>query len=87
MTPRACLPKGGFVKSAHEPIQYWSVGMSNELIAILLVGVLLAVAELGTFALSFRVLREMQREMTRTQRLLGGLIVQESEKIQELLRA
>jgi hypothetical protein len=61
--------------------------MSNELIAILLVGVLLAVAELGTFALSFRVLRDMQREMTRTQRLLGGLIVQESEKIQELLRA
>jgi hypothetical protein len=61
--------------------------MSNELIAILMIGVLMLVAELGTFALSLRALREMQREMIRTQRLLGGLIMQMSDKIEEVARA
>jgi hypothetical protein len=57
--------------------------MSNELFAILLVGVLLGVAELVTFLYSIRVLREIQR----MQRAVAGLVVQESEKIQQLFRA
>ncbi len=56
--------------------------MSYELAAILLTGVLLGVAELVTFAFSLRVLREIQR----MQRAVAGLVVQESEKIQQLLR-
>lgn len=57
--------------------------MSPELIAIVLVGSLLAIAELATFAFAMRTLREI----TRIQRAIAGLIVQESEKIQTLLRA
>jgi hypothetical protein len=57
--------------------------MSNELIAILLVGSLLGIAEILTYAWSLRVLREIHR----TQRAISGLIVQESEKVQQLLRA
>ncbi len=57
--------------------------MSPELIAIVLVGSLLAVAELATFAFAMRTLREI----TRIQRAIAGLIVQESEKIETLLRA
>ena len=57
--------------------------MGNELIAIVLVGSLLAIAELATFTFAMRVLREIQR----TQRAVAELIVQESEKIQTLLRA
>ena len=56
--------------------------MSNELIAILLVGSLLGIAELLTYAWSLQVLREIQR----THRAIAGLIVQESEKVQQLLR-
>jgi hypothetical protein len=57
--------------------------VSTELIAILVVGSLLAIAELVTFAFAMRVLREI----IRIQRAVAGLIVQESEKIQTLLRA
>ena len=57
--------------------------MSYELIAILLTGGLLGVAELVTFLYSLRVLREIQR----MRRAVAGLVVQESEKIQQLLRA
>ncbi len=74
--------------------------MSNELIAILVVGVLLAVGELMTFALSYRALRAMdrthdealreisrgQQEIGRTQRVVAALIIQESEKIRKLLQ-
>ena len=56
--------------------------MSNELIAILVVGSLLAVAELVTFAISLRELREA----IRIERLIAGLVLQESEKVQQLLR-
>ncbi len=51
--------------------------MSNELIAILLVGCLLGIAEILTYTWSLRVLREIHR----TQRAIAGLIVQESEKV------
>lgn len=64
--------------------------MSYELIGILLLGVLLGAAELVTFAISIRMLREVTRmveEVTRIQRAVAGLIVQESQKIQDLLRA
>jgi len=57
--------------------------MGDELIAIVLVGSLLAIAELATFTFAMRALREINR----TQRAVAGLIVQESEKIQTLLRA
>ncbi|HEV3111304.1 MAG TPA: hypothetical protein VGY99_12490 [Candidatus Binataceae bacterium] len=57
--------------------------MSYELIAILLTGLLLGAAELVTFSFSLRVLRESQR----MQHAVAGLVVQESEKIQQLLRA
>jgi len=57
--------------------------MSYELIAILLKGVLLGVAELVTFSFSLRVLRESQR----MQRAVAGLRVHDSEKIPQLLRA
>jgi len=57
--------------------------MSNELIAILLVGSLLAIAELLTYTWSLRVLREIHP----TQRAIAGLIVEESEKVQQLFRA
>ncbi len=56
--------------------------MSYELAGIILLGV----AELGTFAISLRALRQMEGRMSRTQRAIAALIVQESEKIQELLR-
>jgi len=46
-------------------------------------GGLLAIAELLTYTLSLRVLRDIHH----TQRAIAGLIVQESEKVQQLLRA
>ncbi len=55
--------------------------MSNELVAILLVGVLLAIADVVMFFYGQRVLRDIQR----MQRAVAGLVVQESEKIQQLL--
>ena len=67
--------------------------MSYELIGILVVGVLLGAgqaATLVTVVYGFRTMgREMARsfqEMTRIQRAVAGLVVQESEKIQTLLR-
>ncbi len=60
--------------------------MSYELAGIILLGV----AELGTFAISLaislRALCQMEGRINRTQRAIAALIVQESEKIQELLR-
>ena len=54
--------------------------MSYELIGILLVGLLLGVGQFCGFWM-------MSREMNHTRRLLGALIVQESDKIQRLLHA
>jgi hypothetical protein len=51
------------------------VGFSIQLMGVLVLGVVLG-----------RMLREMQREARQFARVLGALIVQESDKIQALLR-
>jgi len=56
--------------------------MSDELIGILVVGVLLGLGQGLGFFLTMRGLREISR----IQRAIAGLIVQESEKVQALLR-
>jgi hypothetical protein len=67
--------------------------MSYELIGILVVGLLLGAGQLAalvTVVYGFRTMgREMARsfqEMTRVQRAVASRVVQESEKIQALLR-
>jgi len=57
--------------------------MSYELIGILLLGV----GQVYGFWMMSREMNMMSSEMNHTRRLLGALIVQESEKIQRLLHA
>ncbi|MGH7857904.1 MAG: hypothetical protein ACREQY_11290 [Candidatus Binatia bacterium] len=60
--------------------------MSYELIALLLLGAMQVVALISVV----RGFREMSRnfdEVSRIQRAIAGLVVQESEKVQQLLRA
>jgi hypothetical protein len=57
--------------------------MSYELIAVLFLGIGLAILDI----VSLRMMIVGHREMTRTQQAIAGLIVQETEKIQQLLRA
>jgi len=56
--------------------------MSIELIGIIFLGVFLGVEVLVIFAISLRTLRYVAR----TQRAIAGLVVQGSEKIQQLPR-
>lgn len=57
--------------------------MSYELIGVILLGLLLGTGQLISIVISIRGFREMSY----IQRAIAGLIVQESEKIQTLLRA
>ncbi len=57
--------------------------MSYELIGIILLGLL----EVVGLVLSLFITMRGFREISRIQRAIAGLIVQESEKIQALLRA
>lgn len=57
--------------------------MSYELIGIILLGLL----EVVGLVLSLFIAMRGFREISRIQRAIAGLIVQESEKIQALLRA
>ena len=57
--------------------------MSLDVIAIVVLGVLMT-AEIGV---SLFVGLRWLREIVRTQRAIAGLIVQDSEKIQNLMRA
>ncbi len=56
--------------------------MSNELLAILTVGVLLGLGQIATAIYAINGFREMHR----IQRALGGLVIQESERLQALLQ-
>jgi hypothetical protein len=66
--------------------------MSYELMGIILLGVgiiLLGVGQIASLVLAVRGFREMSQthaEIVRIQRALGGLVVQESERIQGLLQ-
>ncbi|MBI3988577.1 MAG: hypothetical protein HY347_03060 [candidate division NC10 bacterium] len=56
--------------------------MSYELIGIILLGLLLGTGQIISIVISIRGFQEMSR----IQRAIAGLIVQESEKVQALLR-
>lgn len=57
--------------------------MSYELIAILTVGALLGLGQIATMIYAIQGFKEMHR----VQRALGGLVIQESERLQALLRS
>jgi hypothetical protein len=56
--------------------------MSHELLAILVVGVLLGFGQIATMIYAIQGFKEMHR----VQRALGGLVIQESERLQALLQ-
>jgi hypothetical protein len=57
--------------------------MSYELIAILTVGVVLGLGQIATMIYAIQGFKEMHG----VQRALGGLVIQESERLQTLLRS
>jgi hypothetical protein len=57
--------------------------MSYELVAILTVGLVLGFGQIATMIYAIQGFKEMHR----IQRALGGLVVQESERLQALLRS
>ncbi|MBI3989229.1 MAG: hypothetical protein HY347_06390 [candidate division NC10 bacterium] len=59
--------------------------MSYELIGILILGGL-SLVEIAALIISILITMRGFREMSRIQRAIAGLIVQESEKLQALLR-
>lgn len=56
--------------------------MSNELLAILTVGSILGLGQIATMIYAIQGFKEMHR----VQRALGGLVLQESERLQSLMR-
>ena len=57
--------------------------MSYELIGILTVGAILGLRQIATMIYAIQGFKEMHR----VQRALGGLVIQESERLQTLLRS
>ena len=57
--------------------------MSYELIGILTVGAILGLGQIATMIYAIQGFKEMQC----VQRALGGLVIQESERLQTLLRS
>lgn len=57
--------------------------MSHELLAILTVGAVLGLGQIATIIFAIQGFKEMHR----IQRALGGLVLQESERLRTLMRA
>jgi hypothetical protein len=57
--------------------------MSNELLAILTVGVVLGLGQIATIIFAVQGFKEMHR----IQRALGGLALQESERLRTLMQS
>ena len=56
--------------------------MTNELLAILTVGTVLGVGQIATMVYAIQGFKEMHR----IQRALAGLVVQESERLRNIMR-
>jgi hypothetical protein len=56
--------------------------MSHELLALITLGVFLGLGQIGAVIYAIKGFREMHR----VQRALGGLVVQESERVQALMK-